>query len=136
MNDIQRRKSGTEDLSLKFVLTVFQAVWTLELGEFGGVLSEVSRKSPIFITFGWSLGVIMLLSVLFTGDQVPQERPGRRPNSKNVLSVQQNPNSKNDMVVLDILFWCLQVIAQQKSQKQACCEVQGPVVGPSDCSFR
>ena len=57
MNDIQRRKSGTEDLSLKFVLTVFQAVWTLEFGEFGEVISEASEQSSIFITFGWSLGI-------------------------------------------------------------------------------
>ncbi len=79
MNDIQRRKSGAEDLSLKFVLTVFQAVWTLELGEFGEVIVEASGKPPIFITFGWSLGMIMSFSVLFTEDQVPQERPGQRP---------------------------------------------------------
>ena len=79
MNDIQRRKSGAEDLSLKFVLTAFQAVWTLELGEFGEVISEASEKPPTFITFGWSLGMIMSFSVLFTGDQVPQERPGWGP---------------------------------------------------------
>ena len=57
-------------------------------------------------------------------------------NTRNVLSAQQVPNFKNDMTVVDILFWCLQVIAQQKSQKPTCGEVQGPVVGPSDCSFR
>ena len=78
MNDIQRRKSGAEDLSLKFVLTVFQAVWTLEFGEFGELISEASGEPPGFITFGWSFGMIMSFSVLFTGDPVPQERPGRR----------------------------------------------------------
>lgn len=78
MNDIQRRKSGAEDLSLKFVLTVFQAVWTLEFGEFGEVISEASAKPPVLITFGWSLGMIISFSVLFTGNQVPQDGPGWR----------------------------------------------------------
>ena len=73
---------------------------------------------------------------LYTGDQVHRKSMAGDWNTRNVLSVQQVPNSKNDMTVVDILFWCLQVIAQQKSQKQSCCEVQGPVVGPSDCSFR
>lgn len=77
MNDIQRRKSGAEDLSLKFVFTVFQAIWTLEFGEFGEVISEASEDPPVFIFFGWSLGTIMSLSVLFTGDQVPQDSSGR-----------------------------------------------------------
>ena len=49
MNDIQRRKSGAEDLSLKFVLTVFQAVWTLEFGEVEEVNSEASGKSLALI---------------------------------------------------------------------------------------
>lgn len=118
MNDIQRRKSGTEDLSLKFVLTVFQAVWTLEFGEFGEVISEASEQSPIFITFGWSLGMIRSSSVLFTGDMVAQESLAGGQNTRNDLSAQQVPNCKNDMTVVDILFWRPQVIAQQKSRKQ------------------
>ena len=64
MNDIQRRKSGAEDLSLKFVLTVFQAVWTLEFGEVEELTSEASGKPPVLITFGWSLGMIMSSAVL------------------------------------------------------------------------
>ena len=94
MNDIQRRKSGTEDLSLKFVLTVFQAVWTLEFGEFGEVISEASEQSPIFITFGWSLGMISSSSVLFTEDMVPQESLAGGRNTRNDLSAQQVPIAK------------------------------------------
>ena len=78
MNDIQRRKSGAEDLPLKFVLTVFQAVWTLVFGEAEEVISEASGKPPGLITFGWSLGMIMSFVVSINEDQVPQEMPGRR----------------------------------------------------------
>ena len=67
MNDIQRRKSGAEDLSLKFVLTVFQAAWTFVFGEVE-VTSEASEKPPGLITFGWSLGTIMSLVVLINED--------------------------------------------------------------------
>ena len=82
MNDHQRRKSGAEDLSLKFVLTVFQAVWTLEFGEVVEILSEASGKPPVLIAFGWSFGMIMSLVVFFKGNQAPQGKPGPTPENQ------------------------------------------------------
>lgn len=82
MNDIQRRKSGAEDLSLKFVLTVFQAVWTLEFGEVVEVLSDASVKPPVLLIFGWSFGMIMSFVVLIKGNQAPQEKPGPTPENQ------------------------------------------------------